>query len=131
MDLDKKHEKIIFNKVNSVELDKKYSNDLDNLLSDVREINEISSEMNSLLKSQNEKIDQVDKSLNQTSNNIDSSNGQLIIASEYNQSIFWKKSFLLTLCVGIVSAPVAALVGAKAAIFAGVGTLVGGAIKIY
>ena len=87
--------------------------------------------MNELMSSQHEKIQIIDTVVDKTSNLVDSSNGQLIVASEYHQSIFWKKSFLLTMCTAVVTAPVAVFIGAKAAILAGVGTAIGGAVSFF
>jgi t-SNARE complex subunit (syntaxin) len=126
-----KLEQIQINKVTSAELDTEYNKELDSLIDSVKEINEIHSEMSVLISSQNEKIELIDKDIDKTAGLVDSSNGQLVVASEYQQSIFWKKSFLLTLCTAVVTAPVSVFIGAKAAIIAGVGTVVYGAINFF
>jgi t-SNARE complex subunit (syntaxin) len=118
-------------KVHSAELDEEYNNELGKLLSEVQEINEINSQMNELISSQSEKIKEVDKTIDKTADTVDASNGQLILASDYQKSIFWKKSILLTICTAAVTAPVSIFAGGYAALAAGVGTFIAGGVTIF
>jgi t-SNARE complex subunit (syntaxin) len=120
-----------FTKVNSIELDEEYNNELENLLSEVNEINEINSQIDELISSQSEKINEIDKTINKTSDAVDTSNGQLILASDYQKSIFWKKSILLTICTVAVTTPISVLAGGYAALAAGIGTFVAGGVAIF
>jgi t-SNARE complex subunit (syntaxin) len=120
-----------FSKVHSIELDEEYKNDLGGLLSEIKEIQELNSQMNNLIISQNENIKNIDKDIHKTTNNIDSSNENLISAAEQQKSIFWKKSMLLTVCTVVVTAPVSVLVGTKIAIIAGVGTAVATGVTLF
>jgi hypothetical protein len=127
-------QKIIFSsisKVHSIELDEEYNKELGNLLSEVQEIREINSQMDELISSQSEKINDVDKTIDKTVDVVDASNGQLILASDYQKSIFWKKSILLTICTAAVTAPVSIFVGGYAALAAGVGTFIAGGVTIF
>lgn len=118
-------------KVNSIELDEEYNNELGKLLSEVKEIYEINSQMNELISSQTEKINDVDNTIEKTADIVDASNGQLILVSDYQKSIFWKKSILLTVCTAAVTAPVSIFIGGYAAIAAGVGTFIAGGVTIF
>lgn len=127
-------QKLIFSsmtRVNSVELDEEYNNELKNLLLDVREINHINLHMNELISSQSEKINIIAKNTDKTINNIEASNGQLILASDYQKSIFLKKSILLTLCTAIITTPVSILIGGYTAVATGIGTFVAGGVALF
>jgi t-SNARE complex subunit (syntaxin) len=111
--------------IKNINTDQIYNAELDNLISSVREVNEINNELNKIILSQTEKINQIDKNVDDAGNIVDSSNEKLLIASEYQQSIFWKKGGVVTLCTAIVATPAAVLLGPKIAVIAGVCTMLG------
>ena len=104
------------------EYDKEYKKELDGLLNELHQINNLHDEFTSLVNSQTEKINHVEKSIENTADKIDSSNTQLLSASGHQKSIFMQKGVLLTACTTAVTAPVWVFVGAKVAIAAGVVT---------
>lgn len=114
---------INLSRINSIEINEEYNNQLGEVLSELKEINELNNEFNSMAISQGEKINEVEKTVEDSSNHIHSSNEKLIEVSGYQKSIFWKKSFLLTTCTAVVTAPVCVFIGAKAAVIAAVGTV--------
>lgn len=122
---------ITIEQVKNENFDEIYNSELDMLLSSVREINEIHNDLNNIIVSQKEKIDQIDKNIDRIENMIDSSNEQLIIASEYQRSIFWQKSGVVTLCTAIITTPVAVFLGPKIAIVAGICTMFGVGYGVY
>lgn len=113
-------------KSNSIEFEEYYNNELIGLLSSIKEIGEIHSELNTLNNSQSEKINKIDNDIEHTANSIDKANADLLISSEYQKSIFWKKGFVLVAVTVAITAPVTLAVGAKIGIVAGAGTLIAG-----
>jgi t-SNARE complex subunit (syntaxin) len=118
------------NKVNSFELEQEFNNEMKNLLSEVQEINDINLYMNELILSQTDKINNINHNIDKTVNVIEKSNDQLILASNYQRSLLWKKGILLTACTAVVTMPVTFFVGANIGLIAGIGTFIAGGITI-
>jgi hypothetical protein len=112
-----------FSKISSFDLEQEYLDELDKVISEAREINEINSQINSMIIEQGEKINVSAKDCDLSLNNVEESNIELEMASEYQVSSLYKKGILLTLCASVVSLPLAFAVGTKLAIGAGIGSV--------
>ena len=108
-----------------------YSEQLDDLIKESSEIDDLSQDLNSLLDSQQESLNNTENGINNAENIIDSSNNHLSEASQYQKTVFWQKSSLLTIGTGAVVGASALLAGPKIAIGCGFGAFGFGIYNLF
>ena len=108
-----------------------YSEQLDDLIKESSEIDELSQDLNSLLDSQQELLNNAENEIKKTENIIDSANNHLIEAAQYQKTIFWQKSSILTIGTSAIVGASALLAGPKIAIGCGIGAFGFGIYNLF